>query len=44
MYDVYNDINDYNPNRNRKSLIVFEDMIADIMGKKNFKPQLKNYY
>ena len=37
MDDVYVDINDYNPNRRRKILIVFDDMIADIMTKKNFK-------
>ena len=30
MADVYNNINDYNPNRERKILIVFDDMIADI--------------
>ena len=29
--DVYNNINDYNLNRNTKILIVFDDMIADIM-------------
>ena len=32
--DVYNNINDYNPNRNRKILIVFDDTIADIMAHK----------
>ena len=32
--DVYNNINDYNPNRNRKILIVFDDMIADIIANK----------
>ena len=31
MDDVYNNIDDYNPNRNRKVLIVFDDMIVDIM-------------
>ena len=36
--DVYNNINDYNPTRKRKFLIVFDDMIADIMNNKNFKP------
>ena len=28
--NVYNNIDDYNPNRNRKILIVFDDVIADI--------------
>ena len=30
MDDVYENIDDYNPNRKRKILIVFDDMIADI--------------
>ena len=31
MDDVYNNIDDYSPKRKRKILIVFDDMIADIM-------------
>ena len=31
---VYENIDDYNPNRQRKNLIVFDDMIADIMSNK----------
>ena len=31
MDDVYNTINDYKPNRNKKILILFDDMTADIM-------------
>ena len=31
MDDVYENINDYKPIRKRKKLIVFDDMIADIM-------------
>ena len=38
MDDVYENIDDYNPNRKRQILIVFDDMIAHIMSKKNFKP------
>ena len=38
MDDVYENIDDYNPNRKRKILIVFDDTIADIMTNKNFKP------
>ena len=34
MDDVYENIDDYNPNRKRKILIVFDDMIADIMSNK----------
>ena len=31
MDDVYKNIDDYNPSRKRKILIVFDDMIADIV-------------
>ena len=34
MDDVYEEIDDYNPSKNRKILLVFDDMIADIMTKK----------
>ena len=34
MDDVYNSIDDYNPKRKRKILIVFDDMIADVMTNK----------
>ena len=33
MDGVYENIDDYNPSRKRKILIVFDDMIADIMKK-----------
>ena len=36
MDNVYENINDYNPSRKRKILIVFDDMIADIMKNKKF--------
>ena len=36
MDDVYNNIDDYNPRRKRKILILFDDMIADILTNKNF--------
>ena len=36
MDDVYKNIKDYNPNKKRKILIVFDDMIADmVINKKN---------
>ena len=44
MDDVYNNINDYNPNRNRKILIVFDDMIADIMTNKKFEAIIKEIF
>ena len=34
MDDVYDNIDDYNPKRKRKVLIVFDDMITDIMTNK----------
>ena len=39
--DVYENINGYNPIRKRKKLIVFDDMIADIMGNKRFQTIIK---
>ena len=36
MDDVLDDINNYNKNRDRKVLIVFDDMIADIEYNKKF--------
>ena len=35
MDDIYNNIDDYNPTRKRNILIVFDDMITDIMTSKN---------
>ena len=39
--DVYENIDDYNPNRQRKILILFDDMIADIMSNKEFQAIIK---
>ena len=36
MDDVYENIDDYNPSRKTKILIIFDDMIADIMSSKKF--------
>ena len=44
MDDVYENINDYNPNRQRKILIVFDDMIADIMSNKKFQAIIKELF
>ena len=46
MDNVLVDINNHNKNRDKKVLIVFDDMIADIEYNKNFKriiKELKNY-
>ena len=42
MDDVYEDIDNYNPKRNKKVLIVFDDMIADIMSNKKFQAIIKD--
>ena len=44
MNDVLNDINNYNKNRDKKLLIVFDDMIADIEYNKNFKRIIKELF
>ena len=44
MGDVYENIDDYNPNRKRKILIVFDDMIADIMTNKKFQAIIKKLF
>ena len=41
MDDVYNNMNDYNSNRRRKILTVFDDMIADIMTNRTFQAIIK---
>ena len=41
MNDVYENINDYNPIRKIKKLIVFDDMIADIMDNRKFHAIIK---
>ena len=41
MNDVYENINNYNKNRDKKVLIFFDDMIADIEYDKNFKRIIK---
>ena len=41
MDDVYENIDDYNPSRKRKTLIEFDDMIADIMTNTKFQVIIK---
>ena len=42
--DVLDDINNYYKNRDKKVLIVFDDMIADIEYNKNFKRVIKELF
>ena len=44
MDDVYENVNDFNPIRKRKILIVFDEMIADIMGNKKFQAIIKELF
>ena len=38
MQDVYKNIKNYNPGKKRKILIVFDDMIADMINNKKLNP------
>ena len=44
MNDVYENIDNYSPNRNRQILIVFDDMIADIMTNEKFQSIIKELF
>ena len=44
MDDVFTNIDDYNKKRKRKVLIVFDDMIADIISSKKFKAIIKELF
>ena len=38
MDDIYKNIEEYNPNKEPKILIVFHNMIVDILSNKKFNP------
>ena len=44
MNDVLKDINNYNKKRNKKVLIIIDDMIADIMRSEKFKAIVKELF
>ena len=44
MNDVYENIDDYNSSMKRKVLIVFDDMIAEIMTNKKFQTIIKGLF
>ena len=44
MDNFYEDIDNYNPKRDKKVLIVFDDMIADIMTNKKFQAIIKELF
>ena len=44
MNDVLDDINNYNKNRDKKVVIIFDDMIADTMRSEKFKAIVKELF
>ena len=44
MNEVLEDINNYNKNRDKKVLIIFDDMIADMMRSEKFKAIVKELF
>ena len=38
MDDIYKNIEEYNPNKKRKILIAYDDMIADMLSNKKRNP------
>ena len=38
MDDIYKNIEEYNPNKKRRKLIIFDDMIADMISNKKLHP------
>ena len=44
MDDIYEDTDNYNQKRDKKVLIVFDDMTADIMGNKKFQAIIKELF
>ena len=44
MNDVFSNIDDYNKEGKRRVLIIFDDMVADIMSDKKFKAIIKELF
>ena len=44
MQDVYKNIDEYNPGKNRKALTIFDDLIADIINNKKLKLSNRTTY
>ena len=44
MDNVYENVDEYNPTRKRKNLIVFDDRIANIMTNKKFQAIIKELF
>ena len=44
MDDIYENVNNYNPSRKRKTLIIFDDMIPDIMTNKKLQAIIRESF
>ena len=44
MDDVCNDVDNYNPTRNQKIVIVFDDMLADMNNNRKFQAIIKELF
>ena len=44
MDGIYKNIEEYNPNKKRKTLIVFDDMIADMLINKKLNPIVTEFF
>ena len=42
--DIYKNIKEYNPNKKQKILIVFNDIVADMLSKKKLNPILTKFF
>ena len=44
MDDIYKNIEEYNPNKKQKILIVFDDIIADMLSNKKLNPAVSELF
>ena len=44
MHDVYKNIDNYNPNKENKVMIVFDDMIADMISNKKLNSIVTEFF
>ena len=44
MGDIYQNIEEYNPNKKRKILIIFDDMFADMLSNKKLNPKVTELF
>ena len=44
MDNIYKNIEEYNPNKKRKILIVFDDLVTDMLSKKKLNPKVTELF